>query len=189
MTAQDAEGITSLLRDWREGDDAALDQLAPLVYGELRRIARRCLRGERAGGTLQTTGLVHEAFLRLLGVRRIQWTDHAHFFAVMTRLMRRVLVDQARRRGYQKRGGDAVRVSLDDDAHAVPERSIDLVALDEAISRLADHAPRKARVVELRFFGGLANEEVAAVLGVSVDTVKREWRTARLWLLQMLSGD
>lgn len=180
------ENVTQLLREWREGDASALERLMPLVYRELRTLARRCLRGDRAAQTLQTTGLVNEAYLRLVRSQRVQWRDRAHFFAVATQLMRRVLVDEARKRNYQKRGGDPVRVSLDEARVAAPERDIDLLALDEAMDALADFAPRKCRVVEMRFFGGLTIEETAAVLGVSVDIVKREWRTAKLWLLRAL---
>lgn len=183
------ENVTDLLLEWRGGNEAALDRLIPLVYEELRRVARRCLRHERPGNTLQTTGLVNEAYLRLVRSSRVQWRDRAHFFALTAQLMRRVLVDEARKRGYQKRGGDLTRVTLDDTPPAVPENPEDLVALDEALTRLADVAPRKVRVVELRFFGGLTIEETAEVLGVSTDIVKREWRTAKLWLLRALSED
>ena len=189
MEADADDGVTRLLLRWREGDDAALERLMPLVYGELRRIARRCLREERPGNTLQTTALVNEAFIRLAGARRVGWTDRAHFFAVAARLMRRVLVDEARRRGYRKRGGGATLVALSAADLAAPEPDVDIVALDEALSGLAAYAPRKARVVELRFFGGLSNEEIATVLGISIDTVKREWRTAKLWLLRALAEE
>jgi len=180
------ESVTDLLREWREGDASALDRLIPLVYRELRTLARRCLNGDHAGETLQTTGLVNEAYLRLVRSQRVQWRDRGHFFAVATQLMRRVLVDEARKRSFQKRGGNPVRVSLEDAHLATPERDIDLLALDEAMDALARFAPRKCRVVEMRFFGGLTIEETAAVLGVSADIVKREWRTAKLWLLRAL---
>ena len=180
------ENVTQLLREWREGDATALERLMPLVYRELRTLARRCLHGDRAEQTLQTTGLVNEAYLRLVRSQRVHWRDRAHFFAVATQLMRRVLVDEARKRSYQKRGSDPVRVSLDEAGLAIPERDIDLLALDEAMDALACFAPRKCRVVEMRFFGGLTIEETAEVLGVSADIVKREWRTAKLWLLRAL---
>jgi RNA polymerase sigma factor (TIGR02999 family) len=163
--------VTRLLVDWREGDASALASLIPLVYQDLRRAARRCLRAERPGHTLRTTGLVNEAYLRLVGCGRVQWQDRDHFFAVATQLMRRALVDAARRRGYQKRGGESVRVGLEEADGAAPERHVDLVALDLALERLATVAPRKARVVEMRFFGGLSIEQTAAALEVSTDIV------------------
>ena len=181
------ENVTQLLREWRNGDASALDRLLPLVYRELRTLARRCLHGDRAANTLQTTGLVNEAYLRLVRSQHVQWRDRAHFFAVATQLMRRVLVDEARKRSYQKRGSDPVRVSFDEAQLASPERDVDLLALDEAMDALSRFSPRKCRVVEMRFFGGLTIEETAAVLDVSVDIVKREWRTAKLWLLRALS--
>ena len=189
MPASIPEGVTELLHEWRGGDASALDRLIPLVYRELRALARRCLSGERAA-TLQTTGLVNEAYLRLARSSRVQWRDRAHFFAVAAQLMRRVLVDEARKRRFQKRGGgDAVRVTLEEADVATPERPVDLLGLDEALDGLARFAPRKCRVVELRFFGGLTIEETAAVLGISTDIVKREWRTAKLWLLRALSEE
>ena len=188
MTIAASEGITDLLLEWRGGDASALERLMPLVYDELRKLARQRLRREQPNQTLQTTGLVNEAYLRLVQSSRVQWRDRSHFFAVAAQLMRRVLVDEARRRRYQKRGGDVSRVALDAADVAAPERELDLVALDLALEELSHFAPRKARVVELRFFGGLTIEETAAVLEVSADIVKREWRTARLWLLQAISG-
>jgi len=180
------EGVTDLLLEWRGGDDSALERLIPMVYRELRKLASRCLRHERERHTLQTTALVHEAYLRLVGSRRVQWQDRAHFFAISARLMRRVLVDEARKRSYRKRGGDVTRVVLDE--QVIGEyREFDLLALDDALQRLTQHAPRKGQVVEMRFFGGLTIEETAAVLGVSIDIVKREWRTAKLWLARALS--
>jgi RNA polymerase sigma-70 factor (ECF subfamily) len=181
--------ITRLLLRWREGDESALELLMPLVYGELRRLARQCMRRERAGQTLQTTALVNEAYLRLVNSSRVGWHDRAHFFAVVAQLMRRVMVDEARKRRQQKRGAEFTRVALDEALMSAPRREFDLLALDEALGRLAQFAPRKCRVVEMRFFGGLSIEETAAVLGVSTDIVKREWRTAKLWLLHELSGD
>ena len=180
-------GVTQLLLEWQSGDESALGRLMPLVYRELRKLASRCLRGEREGQTLQTTALVNEAYLRLVRSSRVQWRDRAHFFAVSAQLMRRILVDEARKRRYQKRGGDRTRVTLDESALSGEQRHIDLLALDEALERLAQFSRRKAQVVEMRFFGGLTIEETAAVLGVSADIVKREWRTAKLWLLRALS--
>ncbi|MDQ5846365.1 MAG: sigma-70 family RNA polymerase sigma factor [Acidobacteriota bacterium] len=179
--------ITQLLLRWREGDGAALELLMPLVYGELRRLARQCMRRERVGHTLQTTALVNEAYLRLVKSSQVQWQDRAHFFAVAAQLMRRVLVDEARKRQYNKRGGEFTRITLDESLVATHQRQLDLLALDEALNRLAEFAPRKCRVVEMRFFGGLSIDETGAVLGVSTDIVKREWRTAKLWLLHELS--
>jgi RNA polymerase sigma factor (TIGR02999 family) len=183
------EEITQLLLKWRAGDASALERLIPLVYNELRRLARQCMRRERAGHTLQTTALVNEAYLRLVKSSRVDWNDRAHFFAVAAQLMRRVLVDEARKRQVQKRGGEFTRLELSDDLlPARQEQEVDLIALDEALERLAQFAPRKCKVVEMRFFGGLSIEQTSAVLGVSVDIVKREWRTAKLWLLEELSG-
>ncbi len=179
--------ITQLLLRWREGDGAALELLMPLVYGELRRLARRCMRRERVGHTLQTTALVNEAYLRLVKSSQVQWQDRAHFFAVASQLMRRVLVDEARKRQYNKRGGEFTRITLDEGLVATHQRQLDLLALDAALNRLAEFAPRKSQVVEMRFFGGLSINETGAVLGVSTDIVKREWRTAKLWLLHELS--
>jgi RNA polymerase sigma factor (TIGR02999 family) len=180
------DDITALLVAWGQGDEAALQQLIPLVHRELHQIARRCLQGERPGHTLQPTALVNEAFLRLVDVRRVSWKNRSHFLAMSARLMRRVLVDFARSRLYQKRGGGVLKVSLDE-AHAVStERGQDLVALDEALTALSAIDERKARVIEMRFFGGLTVEETAAVLDVSRETVLRDWRLARAWLMQEL---
>jgi len=178
-----------MLLQWRAGDESALDQLMPLVYNELRRLARQCMRGERAGQTLQTTALVNEAYLRMVNSSRVQWHDRSHFFAVAAQLMRRVLVDEARKRQNQKRGGEFTRIELDEALTPTHQREFDLLVLDQALDRLARFAPRKSRVVELRFFGGLSINETGVVLGVSTDIVKREWRTAKLWLLHELSGD
>ena len=180
------DDITGLLVAWGHGDEAALQQLIPLVHRELHEIARRCLKGERPGHTLQPTALVNEAYLRLIDVRRVSWKNRTHFLAMSARLMRRVLVDFARSRHYQKRGGGAMKVSLDE-AHAVAtERGQDLVALDEALTALSAVDERKARVIEMRFFGGLTVEETADVLHVSRETVLRDWRLARAWLMQEL---
>lgn len=159
----------------------------PLVYGELRRMARQCMRRERAGHTLQTTALVNEAYLRLVNSSGVQWQDRAHFFAIVSQLMRRVLVDEARKRRNQKRGGEFMRVEIDEVELDSQPRNFDLLALDHALNQLAEFAPRKGKVVELRFFGGLSIEETAMVMGISTDIVKREWRTAKLWLLHELS--
>jgi RNA polymerase sigma factor (TIGR02999 family) len=178
--------ITVLLKAWGAGDQHALNRLTPLVYSELRRMARRYMRNERAGNTLQTTALINEAYLRLVDVQGAGWQDRAHFFAVSAQLMRRILVDAARARGTAKRGGLGVRVdhttavNLDE----IPEvgRSAELVSLDDALTALAEIDPRKARVIELRFFGGLSVEETAGVLGISPQSVLRDWKMARVWL-------
>jgi RNA polymerase sigma factor (TIGR02999 family) len=181
--------VTELLRAWSEGDDAALDRLVPLVEAELRRLARGYLGRERRGHTLQTTALVNEAFLRLTDARRVRWQDRAHFLGIAARLMRRVLVDYARRRGFQKRGGGAQQVTLDEGLVVAPDPAFDIVALDRALEALAQVDVRKSQVIELRFFGGLTVEEAAEVLNVSSDTVKRDWRLAKLWLLRELEGE
>ena len=182
----DDRPVTALLQAWRQGDEAALEKLVRLVHGELHRIARRCMAGQRVGHSLQPTALVNEAYLRLLDVQQINWQDRAHFLAMSARLMRRTLVDHARAKGYQKRGGDAVRVTFDDMAVAAKERGHDLVALDDALELLAKVDERKSRVVEMRFFGGLTVEETASVLKVSVDTVMRDWKLAKVWLSREL---
>jgi len=177
---------TALLLAWREGDDAALEQLLPLVHDDLRRLARRYMARERAGHTLQATALVNEVYLKLIDARGIRWQNRAHFFSLAARLMRRILVDVARARGNQKRGGGVPRVALEEAVLLAPEAPPDLIALDAALQQLEHEHPRKGRVVELRFFGGLTVEETAVVLGTSVDTVKRDWRFAKLWLLREL---
>ena len=179
--------VTGLLMAWRGGNDAALEQLVPLVHEELHRIARGCMRGERAGHSLQATALVNEAYLRLIGAQQVDWQNRVHFLAVSARLMRRILVDFARSKKYQKRGGGAQAVTLDE-ALVVAEPGRDLLALDEALDALGKLDERKARVVEMRFFGGLSVEETAAALGVSGDTVMRDWRLAKAWLLRELRG-
>ena len=178
--------VTELLRAWGDGDDSALERLTPLVEAELRRLARAYMRRERRDHTLQATALVNEAFLRLTDARRVHWQDRAHFLAISARLMRRVLVDHARSRGYRKRGGGVERVTLDEGLVASPEPAVDVLALDRALEALAEADVRKSRVIELRFFGGLSVEETAEVLHVSADTVKRDWRLAKLWLLREL---
>jgi len=180
--------ITRLLVDWRNGDQAALEQLVPLVHDELRRVARRHMAHERAGHTLQATALVNEAYLRLIDIRQVNWQDRAHFFAMSSRLMRRILVDFARSKGYQKRGGGAQKVSLDEALIVSDEARQDLVAIDDALNALAVVDSRKAQVVEMRFFGGLSVEETAEALKVSVDTVMRDWKLAKAWLLRELAG-
>ncbi len=187
MSAYPTEKVTQLLVAWSEGDESALDRLIPLVNEELRRLAHHYISGERAGHTLQTTALVNEAYLRLVDSSRVQWHDRAHFFAVSAQLMRRILVDYARARRSQKRGGEMTRVSLTGALPIAYQREPDLVALDDALSTLAAIDPRKGRVVELRFFGGLSVEETAEVLEVSPDTVMRDWRLAKSWLLRELS--
>jgi RNA polymerase sigma factor (TIGR02999 family) len=189
VVASRSTDVTRLLQAWSEGDEAALDRLIPLVEAELRRLARACMARERNAHTLQPTALVNEAFLRLAGARRIRWQDRAHFMAIAARLMRRVLVDHARSRGYRKRGGGADRVSFDDLRLPAPEQPVDVVALDRALDAFAAVDARRSQVVELRFFGGLTLEETAEVLHVSAETVKRDWRLARLWLLRELNGD
>ena len=159
-----------------------MQQLIPQVEQELRRIARRCMAGERGGHSLQATALVNEAYLKLIDTQRVNWQNRAHFLAMAARLMRRILVDWARAKGYQKRGGGAIRVTFDEALPVTDERSHDLVALDQALEALADINERKLRVVELRFFAGLSVEETATVLGVSLETVKRDWKFAKAWL-------
>ncbi len=179
--------ITRLLRAWSGGDRAALDQLTPVVYKELYRIARGHMRRENQGNTLQTTALVNEAYLRLVDVPNVGWKDRAHFFAVSAQMMRRILVDAARARASGKRGGGARRVDLDQVPDISSGRHRELVAVDEALNVLAEMDPRKARVVELRFFGGLSVEETAEVLGISAQSVMRDWRLAKAWLMRELS--
>jgi len=175
---------TALLLAWGRGDQAALNELIPLVHQELRRLAHRYMAGERTGHTLQTTALVDEAYLRLVDCQRVRWQDRAHFFAVSANLMRRILVHYARVRRFQKRGGGARPVALDENLDCSPEKGADLVALDDALETLASLDPRKSKVVELKFFGGLKTEEIAEVLQVSPPTVLRDWKLAKAWLVQ-----
>jgi len=177
-----------LLLQWGQGDQTALDRLIPLVHQQLHQIARRCMAGERAGHSLQATALVNEAYLRLINAKDVAWHDRAHFLAVAARVMRRILVDHARSRHYQKRGCDAVRVTLDEALVVASEPDQDFGALDEALTALAVVDARKSQVVEMRFFGGLTLEETAEALQVSRDTVKRDWKIAKLWLLRELRG-
>jgi RNA polymerase sigma-70 factor (ECF subfamily) len=179
--------VSTLLRAWSNGDQSALDRLAPIVYDELRRLAGHYLRGERTGHSLQATALVNEAYLRLVDYKRMRWENRAHFFAVSAQLMRRILVDHARRHNL-KRGAGVQHVALEDTAVVGGGRTEDLVVLDEAMQALAHIDPRKAQVVELRFFGGLSVEETAEVLKVSPVTVMRDWSTARAWLYREMSG-
>ena len=188
MRSETPLDITGLLHRWSDGDQAALAELTPLVYEELRRLARHHLAGERQGQTLNTTALVHEAWLRLVTVKDARWQHRAHFFALCAQLMRRILVDHARTRLRARRGGGAQRVSLEEASLVSDKRSPALVALDDALNALSALDPRKGRVVELRFFGGLSAEETAEVLKVSPESVKRDWRLAKAWLMRELSG-
>src|SRR5215471_9622126 len=181
-----AHEVTGLLRAWRGGDETALQKLMPLVYDQLHAAARRYMAGERAGHTLQTTALIHETYLRLVNIRRIEWQDRAHFLAVCAQLMRRILIDFARSRGYQKRGGDAPHINFEEALLVTARADSNLVALDDALNRLAQVDERKSKVVELRFFGGLDVKETAEVMKVSPDTVKRDWKLAKVWLLREL---
>jgi RNA polymerase sigma factor (TIGR02999 family) len=180
--------VTVLLRAWSDGDEAAFEQLLPLVEAELRRLARTYMARERRGHTLQTTALINEAFVRLVDTQGLRWQDRSHFLAISARLMRRVLVDHARARGYQKRGGGAQRVTLTDALVITSEPSVHLIDLDRALESLGAVDPRKAKVVELRFLGGLSVEETAEVLRVSPITVMREWKSAKAWLYRELTG-
>ena len=180
--------ITTVLRAWSQGDAGALDRLMPLVYGDLHRIAQRQLREERADHILQPTALIHEAYIRLLEHRHPNWESRLHFYGAVAELMRRVLVDLARKRDAQKRGSTMVRVDLAEAGDAVAEQEIDFEALDQALERLARLDRREARIVELRFFGGLSLDDTAKVLGLSRATVKREWALAKAWLLRELGG-
>jgi RNA polymerase sigma-70 factor (ECF subfamily) len=178
-----AEEISSLLHAWCGGDQTALAKLMPLVYDELRRLAHNYMRQERSGHSLQTTALVNEAYLRLVRAGQVEWKDRSHFFAISANLMRRILVDLARTRGYKKHGGKVQKVTLGTAPIASSSRDPDLVKLDDALNALSDFDPRKAKVVELRFFGGLSVQETAEVLQVSPNTVKRDWSLAKVWLL------
>jgi RNA polymerase sigma factor (TIGR02999 family) len=181
--------VTELLVAWSKGNTLALDQLAPLVEGELRRLARLYLGREAPGHTLQPTALINEAYLRLVAWKSVDWQDRAHFFAVAAKMMRRILVSHAVSRGRQKRGAQVVVVPLEEAGAVAAERTADIVALDEALSKLAKFDERKSQLVELRFFGGLTETEAAEVLNMSVRTVQREWSLARAWLFRELTGD
>ena len=183
-----SETITELLIQWREGDRDALDRMIPLVYKELRRMAGYYMRRRRPGDTLQTTALINEAYLRLVDHKNMRWQNRAHFFGVAAQAMRRILVDHARARYADKREGGGINVSLDQAADVGQQRGAELVALDDALKELEGFDPRKSRIVELRYFGGLSVEETAAVLEVSAVTIKREWRAAKMWLLHAMEG-
>jgi RNA polymerase sigma factor (TIGR02999 family) len=190
MTAPSPHSVTQLLLAWRQGNPAALEQLIPVVYQKLRRLARRYMAGQKPGHTLQATGLVNEAYVRLIDCQQVNWKDRAHFFAVSAQVMRRVLVEFARSGRYQKRGGGAPKTSLDESLIVSPQPGQDLVALDDALQAFASSFPRQSQVVELRFFGGLSVEETAEVLHVSAITVMRDWQLAKSWLARELKkGD
>jgi len=188
MAVSTSRDVTGLLQAWGKGDEGALQKLMPLVYGQLHAAARRYMAHERPGHTLQTTALIHETYLRLVNVRQIKWQHRAHFLAMCAQLMRRILIDNARSRNYQKRGGAAPRVCFDEGLAVTPQPDLDLLALDDALQRLAQMDERKGRVVELRFFGGLGVKETAEVMKVSPETVMRDWKTAKVWLLRELRG-
>jgi RNA polymerase sigma factor (TIGR02999 family) len=187
LSSAPATDITGLLRAWGGGDRDALEGILTVVYPELRKIAQRCLTNERSGHTLQATALVNEAYLRLVDVHRIEWRDRAHFFAIGARVMRRILVDYARSKGYAKRGGKAQRVDFEEAVLVSPQADPALVRMDDALNQLASFDPRKAQVVEMRYFGGLNANDIARVLGVSVQTVNRDWSLARTWLAREMS--
>jgi RNA polymerase sigma-70 factor, ECF subfamily len=181
--------ITQLLVDWSNGNQAALDQLTPLVYTELRQLAHRYMRRERLGHTMQTTALIHEAYLRLVDQTKVRWENQAHFFGIAARLMRQILIEHARSHTRAKRGGGAGTISLDEAAFVAQARAAELLALNDALERLAAVDPRKSRVVELRFFGGLSVEEAARVLNIAPNTVLRDWRLAKAWLHREISHE
>ena len=187
MNESERSQITQMLVDWSSGDQAALDRLTPLVHGELHRLAHHYMNRERGGHTLQTSALVNEAFLRLVDQRSVKWNNRAHFFAIAAQMMRRILVDYARSHLYAKRGGGAIHVSLDHAELVSNQPSADVTALDEALTKLESLDPQQARVVELRFFGGLTIKETSEVMKISVDMVKREWSTARAWLYREMT--
>jgi len=189
MTIPSQHDVTQRLLAWSDGDREALDQLIPLVYDHLRQLARRYMRRERAGHTLQTTALVNEVYLRLIDQRQVHWQNRAHFFAIAAQLMRRIVVDHARTQHRAKRGGGAERLSLDEAALMSPAQSAEMLALDEALQSLAKIDNRKAQVIEMRYFGGLSVEEAAAVLGVSENTVIRDWALAKAWLRREMDGE
>jgi RNA polymerase sigma factor (TIGR02999 family) len=182
------QNVTKLLVEWNKGDQGALEALVPLVYEELRRLARYYLKQEKQNHTLSSTALVHEAYLRLVNQKEVTWQNRAHFFGVASQMMRRILVDHARHHAYAKRGGGALTLALEDAVATPQRREVDLVALDDALNSLAKLDERQSRMVELRFFGGLSIEETSEVLGISAPTVKREWASARAWLYREISG-
>ena len=190
MTGRSPHEVTRLLQNWGRGDQAALDELIPLVYDELHRLAHIYMVRERPGHTLQSSALVNEAYLRLVDARNIEWHDRAHFFAISANVMRRILVEFGRARGTGKRGGKIGKVEFDEGRVPSPDQGADLIALDDALNALAEVDPREAKVVELRFFGGLSEEETAEALGTSLRTVQRDWALAKAWLLrEMKSGE
>jgi RNA polymerase sigma factor (TIGR02999 family) len=189
MSEPSSQQITQLLLAWGDGDKEALDKLVPLVYDDLRRMARRYMRGQRDGHTLQTTALVNEAYVRLIDSSRVKWHDRTHFFAISARLMRRVLIDFARAKNSLKRGGEQIQITLAEEIEAPMEKETDLVALDEALRILAKLSLRQSQIVELRYFGGLSEEEIAETLKISTRTVRRDWNVARAWLYRELSGN
>lgn len=178
--------VTQLLKAWGAGDDKALDQLTTVVESELHRLAHRCMAREKPGHTLQATALVNEVYLRLVDISGVDWQDRAHFFAISARMMRRILTDFARSRNYQKRGAGAVQVSFDEGLLVTPEKDADIMALDEALTEFAELYPRQSQVVELRFFGGLEVKEAAEALKISPETVKRDWRFSKAWLMRAM---
>lgn len=188
MGSSSSQPVTELLARWKSGDVSARDALVPLVYDELRRIARRCLSGQSSSNTLQPTALVHEAYLRLARRDSIDWQGRAHFFALSAQMMRQILVDHARMQAAAKRGSNAVTVVVDEASAVSKVRNLDLIALDDAMQRLAALDPRQCQIVELRFFGGLSIEETAQTVNISPATTKREWATARLWLHRAMSN-
>jgi RNA polymerase sigma factor (TIGR02999 family) len=179
--------VTGLLKAWSGGDQAALDQLATLVYDELHRMARHFMRDERTGNTLQTTALVNEVYLRLIDVKNVDWQQRGQFFAITAQMMRRILVDAARTRGSDKRGGGAVKININETPVMSPERDSSLVALDDALEAFSRVAPRQAKLVELRYFGGLSEEDIVEVLKISLRTVRRDWVFAKSWLMRELA--
>ncbi|SRR5579864_3118034 len=189
MTGPSQHEITQLLRAWSEGREGASGQLMPLVYDELHRLAQAQMARERPGHTLQTTALIHEVYLRLIDASNVTFPDRAHFFALCAQLMRRILVDWARAQGSLKRGGDLQPIQLDEALVISPDSEVDLAGLDDALKTLEAVDPRKSRVVEMRFFGGLTIQETAAALDVSIETVMRDWRLAKSWLRRELSGE
>ena len=189
MSGEAQHEVTQILNDWSGGDPKAQERLMPFVYDELRRLARSFLAKERDDHTLQPTALVHEAYVRLVDQTRVNWQNRAHFYGIASSMMRRVLIDHARSHAAEKRGGGAIRLSIDDVQAPLEQRAADFVALDEALKRLSQFDERKSKVVEMRFFGGLNDEEIAEVLGVTTRTVLRDWKKARLWLYRELSTE
>ena len=189
MSTPAAAEVTELLLAWNRGDDQVLQKLMPVVYGELHRLAERCMAGERQGRTLQASALVNEAYLKLVDIRQMQWKNRAHFFAMSAKLMRRILVDYARRRHYLKRGGGGQQVTFHDELSIGHGQTDEIIAIDDALKALETLDQRKARVVELRFFGGLTNEEIAESLNISTDTVMRDWKMAKVWLQRQIKKE